>query len=156
MHDARLAARPSNGNGRVQHTHTQTHKALHHSCTQKPIEKNSGRFLHDKNRSVHRKDRQKSEHFRKIGASGSPALPKLRVINVILTLYRRQYQTEYPLSRLYRSGRYSPVLTAVLGLYYMHITLYVKDTLYVHMHTCTSMKCIVFSLLEALSVYFLN
>ena len=85
MHDARLAARPSNGNGRVQHTHTQTNKALHHSCTQKPIEKNSGRFLHDKNRSVHRKDRQKSEHFRKIGASGSPAIG-LRVRTVLCYL----------------------------------------------------------------------
>ena len=79
-------------------------------------------------------------------------LPKLRVINVTLTSYRGQYQTEYPLSRLYLSDRYLPVLTAVLGLYYMHITLYVKVTLYVHMHTCASMKCIVFSLLEALSV----
>ena len=53
------------------HIHKHTKRCIIHAH-KKPIEKNSGRFLHDKNRSVHRKDCQKSEYFRKIGASGSP------------------------------------------------------------------------------------
>ena len=47
-------------------------------------------------------------------------LSKLHAINVILTSYCGQYQTEYPPSRLHHSGRYSPILPAVFGQYYIH------------------------------------